>query len=80
MATDWKTGEFYVNHIDFKTAMRKISRWYDVEIIYNSSVPDDMEIGGWISRNEKLSSVLKSIESAGLVHFKIDGRKIYVSK
>ena len=79
-ATDWKTGEFYVNHIDFKTAMRKIARWYDVEIIYNSSVPDDMEIGGWVSRNEKLSSVLKSIESAGLVRFKIEGRKIYVSK
>ena len=79
-ATDWKTGEFYVNHIDFKTAMRKIARWYDVEIIYNSSVPDDMEIGGWVSRSEKLSSVLKSIESAGLVRFKIEGRKIYVSK
>jgi transmembrane sensor len=78
--TDWKSGEFYVNHIDFKTAMRKIARWYDVEVIYNSSVPDDMEIGGWVSRDEQLSSVLKSIESAGLVHFKVEGRKIYVTK
>lgn len=77
---DWKNGEFYVNHIEFKNAMRKIARWYNVEIIYNSTVPDDMEIGGWVSRNEQLSSVLKSIESAGLVHFKVDGRKIYVSK
>lgn len=77
---DWRNNEFYVNHIDFKTAMRKIARWYDVEVIYNSSVPDDIEIGGWVSRDEKLSSVLKSIESAGIVHFKVDGRKIYVSK
>ncbi|MGY3211444.1 transmembrane sensor [Mucilaginibacter sp. HD30] len=79
-AMDWKNDEFYVNHIDFKTAMRKIARWYDVEVIYNSSVPDDMEIGGWVSRNEKLSAVLHSIESAGIVHFKVNGRKIYVSK
>ncbi|PJJ85020.1 FecR family protein [Mucilaginibacter auburnensis] len=79
-ALDWKNDEFYVNHINFKTAMRKIARWYNVEVIYNSSVPDDIEIGGWVSRNEKLSSVLHSMEAAGIVHFTIDGRKIYVSK
>jgi len=79
-AMDWKNDEFYVNHVNFKTAMRKIARWYNVEIVYNSSVPDDMEIGGWVSRNEKLSSVLHSIESAGIVHFKVEGRKIYISK
>ncbi|TCC96880.1 FecR family protein [Pedobacter psychroterrae] len=78
--TDWRNGEFYVNHINLKVAMRKIARWYDVEVIYNSSVPDDMQIGGWVSRNERLSSVLKSIEAAGIVHFKVDGRKIYVNK
>lgn len=79
-AIDWKKGEFYLDNINFKTAMRKISRWYDVEIVYNSSVPDDMKIGGWVSRNEKLSSVLNSIESAGLVRFEVEGRKIYVTK
>ena len=77
---DWKNGEFYINQINFRIAMRKIARWYDVEVIYNSSVPEDMQIGGWVSRDEKLSSVLKSIESAGIVHFRIDGRTIYVSK
>jgi len=77
---DWKNGEFYVNHINLKVAMRKIARWYDMEVIYNSTVPDEMQIGGWVSRNEKLSSVLKSIESAGIVHFEVEGRTIYVSK
>lgn len=79
-AIDWKKGEFYLDNINFKTAMRKIARWYDVDIVYNSPVPDDMQIGGWISRNEKLSSVLRSIESAGLVRFEVEGRKIYVTK
>jgi transmembrane sensor len=77
---DWKNGEFYINQINFRIAMRKIARWYDVEIIYNSSVPEDMQIGGWVSREEKLSSVLKSIELTGIAHFRVDGRKIYVSK
>lgn len=77
---DWKNGDFYFDRIDFKVAMRKIERWYDVEIIYDSSVPDDIETGGWISRDKKLSSVLKYIESSGLAHFKIEGKKVYVSK
>ncbi|MBB5441169.1 ferric-dicitrate binding protein FerR (iron transport regulator) [Pedobacter sp. AK017] len=75
---DWKNGDFNLNHIEFKTAMRKIARWYDMEIIYDESVPDNMESGGWISRDKPLSTVLKSIESSGLVKFKVRGKKIYV--
>jgi transmembrane sensor len=77
--TDWKEGDFYLNHVDFKTAMRKIARWYDVEVIYDPSFSQDMESGGWISRNNKLSAVLKLIESSGQVHFKVQGKKIFVS-
>lgn len=75
---DWKNGDFYLNHVAFKTAMRKIARWYDMQVIYDESVPDNMESGGWISRDKPLSAVLKSIESSGLVRFKVEGRKIYV--
>ncbi|QDW24143.1 DUF4974 domain-containing protein [Pedobacter sp. KBS0701] len=77
---DWKNGDFYLNHIDFKIAMRKIARWYNMEIVYDENVPDNMESGGWISRDKPLSTVLKSIEASGLVKFKVEGRKIYVSK
>ena len=78
--TDWKNDEFFLDKMDFRTAMRKIARWYDIEVIYNGAVPDNLEAGGWIPRNSKLSDVLKSIESTGQVHFRIDGRKLYVSE
>lgn len=77
---DWKNGDFYLNHINFRMAMRKISRWYNVEVIYDSSVPDDIESGGWISRNNSLLSVLQLMEASGLVQFKVTGKKIYISK
>ncbi|MGJ1497318.1 FecR family protein [Sphingobacterium spiritivorum] len=77
---DWKDGDFVLNHVDFKSAMRKIARWYDVEVIYDPNVPADIETGGWISRKKNLSAILKLIESSGLVHFKVEGRKVYVSK
>lgn len=75
---DWKNGDFALNHVEFKTAMRKIARWYDMEVVYDRGVPDNLESGGWISRQKPLSAVLKSIEASGLVKFRVEGRKIYV--
>lgn len=77
---DWKSDEFYLNRVNFKTAMRKIARWYDVEIIYDSDVADDIEAGGWVSRHNQLSTVLKLMEKTGLAHFRLEGKKVYVSR
>lgn len=78
--TDWKSGEFNLEQVDFRSAMRKIARWYDVEVIYEKSVPVDIEGWGWISRASKLSVVLKLIENSGQVKFRIEGKKVYVFK
>ncbi|AOM79339.1 FecR family protein [Pedobacter steynii] len=75
---DWRNGDFFLNHVDFKTAMRKIARWYNVEVFYDETVPDNIKSGGWISRDKPLSVVLKSIEDSGLAKFRIEGQKIYV--
>jgi ferric-dicitrate binding protein FerR (iron transport regulator) len=77
---DWKNEEFYLDQMDFRVAMRKIARWYNLEVIYNGSVPENLTAGGWIPRSSKLSDVIRSIESTGQVHFKIEGRRLYVSK
>ncbi len=78
--TDWKNGEFIFKGEDFKTAMRRIARWYDVEIVYDPGVQTNIEPGGWISRKSNLSAVLQLIENAGNVHFKIEGRRILVTR
>jgi ferric-dicitrate binding protein FerR (iron transport regulator) len=77
---DWKQGEFNLESEDLRSAMRKIARWYNVEVIYDPSVPQNLEAGGWIPRNSKLSSILRLIENTGIVHFRIEGRKVYVFK
>jgi len=77
---DWKDGDFAFRNIDFVTAMRKIERWYNVEMVYDASLPKDLQAGGWISRKKKLSSVLDFIESSKLVKFRVEGRKVYVMK
>lgn len=76
----WKNGDFVLRNEDFKATMRKIARWYDIEVVYSADAPEDLELGGWVSRNKNLSAVLKLMELTGKVHFKIEGRRVTVTK
>lgn len=79
-ALDWINGEFALNGLDFRTAMRKIARWYQVDVVFDQFLPDDLQTGGWISRDTKLSEVLTLIEKTGQVYFRVEDRKVYVLK
>lgn len=79
-AISWKNGDFVFNNEDFKITMRKIARWYDVEIVYDASVPENIELAGWISRKGSLSTVLERIAQAGKLHFKVEGRRVTATR
>lgn len=77
--TAWKNGLFSFNGEDFKTVMRMISRWYDVDVAYEYD-PGALHIGGEVSRKRNITEVLKMLEVTGDVKFKIKGRMITVTK
>lgn len=74
---DWKNGNFYFNDENIESIMRKLARWYDIDVVYQGNVPDAV-FGAEISRSKKLSEVLKGLETAGKIHFKIEGRRVTV--
>ncbi|SDP82447.1 FecR family protein [Mucilaginibacter sp. OK268] len=76
-AVAWKNGYFIFNNENIQSIMRKISRWYDVEVVYNGKV-DERDFGGTVSRFDSVTDVLKSLELTGTVHFKMEGRRIIV--
>jgi ferric-dicitrate binding protein FerR (iron transport regulator) len=73
----WKNGFFEFDSIDLHTIMRQISRWYDVDIFYQS-ITKDIKLGGGISRKLNLYDLLRLLENSG-VHSKLEGRKLFVS-
>jgi len=76
-AVAWKNGYFILNHDTFREIMSKISRWYNVDVVYQCN-PDRIHIGGIVSRSVNISTVLKLMGETGQVHFKIEGRRITV--
>lgn len=76
-AIAWKEGLFVFDNENLFSAMNKISRWYDVEIIYHGEVKDKA-LWGTISRTEKIESLLKTLASTGVAKFKIEERRVFV--
>ena len=79
LAVAWKNNQFVFESDDIQYIMRMIARWYNVEVEYVGVIPKN-KFGGAVSRFENVSEVLKSLESTGRVKFKIEGRRILVSK
>ncbi|QEC43466.1 FecR family protein [Pseudobacter ginsenosidimutans] len=74
----WKNGYFNFNHADLPSVLQQISRWYDVEIVYQGPVPT-MKFIGEIQRDFNLSEVLDVLTRTD-VHFKIEGKKLIVTQ
>lgn len=68
---DWKEGLFLFNNEPIKDIMKRVSRWYDVEVVYSGNM-DDIRFVGSYSRNKNLKNLLKNIELTGKVVFKVE--------
>lgn len=73
----WTNNEFMFDGDDIESVMRKIERWYNVDVIYQGKKTTE-KFGGGISRFDNVQKVLNLLEKTGAVHFKIDGKTLYV--
>lgn len=72
----WVKGFFYFDKANVKAILRQVSRWYDVEIIYEGQVPEDL-FSGKMERNIPLSGMLRFLEQNG-VKVRQEGKKLFV--
>jgi hypothetical protein len=76
-AVAWKNGYFKFKNTPIQQIMREVERWYDVELVYEGTMPTD-EFTGFISNEVNISGVLKILEQSGGVKFSVKGKKIKV--
>ncbi|HJY12522.1 MAG TPA: FecR domain-containing protein [Flavobacterium sp.] len=72
----WKNGFFYFENASLKVVLDQISRWYDVDVVFEKRV-DNRKFEGEIERSLNLSQVLKILEK-NKVHFKLEGKVLTV--
>ncbi|TCC96538.1 FecR family protein [Pedobacter hiemivivus] len=76
-AVAWKNGKFKFSNENIKDLMRKLARWYDVEIIYDGQMTNK-DFSGSVPRFAHVSKILDVLQSTNTVHFKVEGRRITV--
>ncbi|WP_257670351.1 FecR family protein [Parapedobacter tibetensis] len=76
-AIAWRSGHFMFKDEPVESVMRKIARWYDVEIAYEGNMEGKL-FSGTISRYDQVQDVLDMLALTGTVNFKIEGRRIIV--
>lgn len=76
--TAWKKGYFSIGTIELHELMKQIEKWYDMKIIYKDVV--HAEFVAKIPRNLPLSELLELLEYTKQIHFKQEGRTLYVMK
>jgi hypothetical protein len=75
----WKNGLFIFDDEPLESIMKKVSRWYDVDVVYQG-VDKNKLFDGSVSRFDHASKVLRQLELRGGVHFKIEEGKIIAMK
>jgi transmembrane sensor len=76
-AMAWKNGYFMFNDDNIVDIMKRVSRWYDVDIEYKGNF-GAQRFGGTFTRSKSITDLLKNLEQISNVHFKITGRRITV--
>lgn len=72
----WKNGLFSYKGADVETIMRQVSRWYNVDVVFEEPVTE--KFYAQVSRNTNVSKLLKMLEATRAVHFSINGKTITV--
>jgi len=76
---DWKNGRFIFNDEDIKSAMRKLSRWYDIKVSYEGNF-EHINFGGSFSRSNHLADIIKILEATNEFKFEVEGREVKIVK
>lgn len=79
-AIAWKNGEFMFNNESIASVMKKLSRWYDIEIDVDPKL-NDLGIWGSLSRHDDFSTVLNLIKMTDdRIRIQVKGRSVKLMK
>lgn len=74
----WMKGQIVFNDEPLDAIMRKIARWYDMDVDFENTADQKKRYGGSISLKDDITKSLRQLELTGSVRFKVSERRISV--
>ncbi len=79
-AVAWKDGFFMFNNDSLREIMEQVGLWYDVQVVYLDPSLQQETFIGTINKFEQLSKVLAMLEKTKVATFKVEGKRIIISR
>lgn len=64
----WKDGIFSFKGKTLKDLMRVLSRWYDVEVVFENKSLEEMKFKGVLGKDQSIDEILSAIKSASVIN------------
>ena len=74
----WHEGKFHFIHVSLKDIMEELSRWYDVQVIFENPAVMNECFTIEMQRFDDFNKVLRLIERTGMVTISVDGHTVTV--
>jgi ferric-dicitrate binding protein FerR (iron transport regulator) len=75
----WKDNRLIFKDDTFDNLVKKIERWYDVEIIYDKSLFQGQRLTVELLEGESLERLMQIIEKTIQINYKIDKQKVFIN-
>ena len=75
--TSWKEGVFSFEGKSLKDIMRVLSRWYDMQVVFENKALEDVRFIGILGREQKIEEILSTIRETGFINgYSINEKKV----
>ena len=75
----WKDGIFSFKEKNLKEIMKVLSRWYDVDVVFENKSIENLSFKGVLGKEQSIEEILSAIKSASLINsYQIKNKTIYL--
>ncbi len=74
--TSWKNGVFSFDGKELKDIMKVISRWYDVDIVFENKDFESIKFKGNLNKNQSIERILAIMKSSTINNYEIKDKTI----
>ena len=76
----WKNGLFSFKEKNLKDIMKVISRWYDVDIVFENKSLENIKFKGVLGKDQDIEDILSSIKTLSVINdYKINDKTIILN-
>ncbi|MEL1239675.1 FecR family protein [Flavobacterium flavipallidum] len=72
----WKEGEFSFKEESLKNIMQVLSRWYDMEVVFENKSLEEVKFKGVLRKNLKIEEIMSIMMTTSINNYEINNHKI----